>query len=319
MLLLDTDKYVTPFDILIAYDSGFDIVVPVAQVDAKSVTALTQDAMFPRGVKGVGHTTIFVGGKDVDEAKKILKNVKKSMFPPFEISIIVDPRGGHTTASALVAKIDKVLSEKGFEGLKEKKVVILAGTGQVGQLAATICACEGANVIITSRNRSRAEEIALIYPEVRAFKEAGNTVTSIIGARTKDLLIFEEKISEYSDKFYITTDDGSKGRKGFVSDVLKELMDGEEKIDLVMVVGPVIMMKIIAELTKPYGIKTVASLNPIMVDGTGMCGSCRVVVGGETKFACVDGPEFDAHLVDFDNLMARNRRFLDEERMALEE
>lgn len=159
--------------------------------------------------------------------------------------------------------------------------------------------------------------IALIYPEVRAFKEAGNTVTSIIGARTEDLLIFEEKISKYSDKFYITTDDGSKGRKGFVSDVLKELMDGEEKIDLVMVVGPVIMMKIIAELTKPYGIKTVASLNPIMVDGTGMCGSCRVVVGGEMKFACVDGPEFDAHLVDFDNLMARNRRFLDEERMSL--
>jgi Methylene-tetrahydromethanopterin dehydrogenase, N-terminal. len=121
MLLFDTDRYVTPFDILIAYDSGFDIVVPIAQVEAKSVTALTQDAMFPRGVKGVGHTTIFVGGKDVDEAKKILKNVKKSMFPPFEISIIVDPRGGHTTASALVAKIDNVLSEKGFEGLKGKR------------------------------------------------------------------------------------------------------------------------------------------------------------------------------------------------------
>jgi len=182
MLLFDTDKYVTPFDILIAYDSGFDIVVPIAQVEAKSVTALTQDTMFPRGVKGVGHTTIFVGGKDVDEAKKILKNVKKSMFPPFEISIIVDPRGGHTTASALVAKIDNVLSEKGFEGLKGKKVVILAGTGQVGQLAATICACEGANVIITSRKKSRAEEIA---SEIE--KEEGIKITGMQGANDDEI------------------------------------------------------------------------------------------------------------------------------------
>ena len=182
MLLFDTDRYVTPFDILIAYDSGFDIVVPIAQVEAKSVTALTQDTMFPKGVKGVGHTTIFVGGKDVDEAKKILKNVKKSMFPPFEISIIVDPRGGHTTASALVAKIDNVLSEKGFEGLKGKKVVILAGTGQVGQLAATICACEGADVIITSRKKSRAEEIA---SEIE--KEEGIKIKGMQGANDDEI------------------------------------------------------------------------------------------------------------------------------------
>jgi ferredoxin--NADP+ reductase len=160
--------------------------------------------------------------------------------------------------------------------------------------------------------------IACILPEVRAFKKAGNKVMSIIGARTKDLLIFEEEIKEHSDEFYITTDDGSKGHHGFVSDVLQRLI-GEKQIDLVVAVGPVIMMKVIAQVTRPLQIKTIASLNPIMVDGTGMCGSCRVTVGGETKFVCVDGPEFDAHLVDFDQLMARNARYLEEERLALKE
>ncbi|MHC1635083.1 MAG: iron-sulfur cluster-binding protein, partial [Candidatus Methanospirareceae archaeon] len=118
--------------------------------------------------------------------------------------------------------------------------------------------------------------------------------------------------------FYITTDDGSKGHHGFVSDILQKLIEEKRKIDLVVAVGPVIMMKVIADITRPHGIKTIVSLNPIMVDGTGMCGSCRVEVGGETKFVCVDGPEFDAHLVDFDLLMMRNARYLEEEKMALE-
>jgi len=160
--------------------------------------------------------------------------------------------------------------------------------------------------------------IALIYPEIKAFKEAGNHVISIIGAKTKDMLIFEDEISKLSDEFYITTDDGTKGRKGFVSDVLKELIDNNKKIDLVMAVGPVIMMKVVADVTRPYGIKTIVSLNPIMIDGTGMCGGCRVHTEGETKFACVDGPDFDAHQVDFDNLIARNKRFIEEEKIALE-
>ena len=158
--------------------------------------------------------------------------------------------------------------------------------------------------------------IACIYPEVRALKEAGNEVISIIGARTRELLIFEKEIEGASDEFYLTTDDGSEGHHGFVSDILRKLIDERRHIDLVIAVGPTIMMKVIADLTRPHGIRTIVSLNPIMVDGTGMCGSCRVEVGGKTKFVCVDGPEFDAHLVDFDLLMTRNKRYLREEGLA---
>jgi ferredoxin--NADP+ reductase len=155
--------------------------------------------------------------------------------------------------------------------------------------------------------------IAPLYPIVREIKQAGNYVISILGARNKKLLMLENEIEEFSDELHICTDDGSKGKKGFVSDVLQKLIDDGKKIDIVWSIGPVIMMKVVANLTKKYGIKTLVSLNPIMVDGTGMCGGCRVSVANETKFACVDGPEFDGHLVDFDNLMLRNRRFICEE------
>ncbi|KAA0006113.1 MAG: sulfide/dihydroorotate dehydrogenase-like FAD/NAD-binding protein [Thermoplasmata archaeon] len=158
--------------------------------------------------------------------------------------------------------------------------------------------------------------IAPLYPIVRELKKAGNYVISILGARNKSLLMLEEEIERFSDEIHICTDDGSKGVKGFVSDVLQKLIDAGKKIDVVWAVGPVIMMKVVSDLTRKYGIRTVVSLNPIMVDGTGMCGSCRVSVGGETKFACVDGPEFDGHLVDFDNLMLRNQRFVEEEKHA---
>ncbi len=158
--------------------------------------------------------------------------------------------------------------------------------------------------------------IAPLYPIIRALKDAGNKVISILGARNKDLLILEKEIEKYSDELLIATDDGSKGHKGFVSDVLQNLIDKGTKIDIVWAVGPVIMMKVVSDLTRKYDLKTIVSLNPIMVDGTGMCGGCRVTVGGETKFACVDGPEFDAHLVDFENLMLRNRRFVNEEKHA---
>ena len=158
--------------------------------------------------------------------------------------------------------------------------------------------------------------IAPLYPVVKALKEEKNHVISILGARNKSLLMLEKEIDEFSDELFIATDDGSKGHKGFVSDVLQKLIDGKTKIDMVMAIGPVIMMKVVADLTKKYDIKTLVSLNPIMVDGTGMCGGCRVSVGGETKFACVDGPEFDGHLVDFKNLMLRNRRFVKEEEHA---
>lgn len=156
--------------------------------------------------------------------------------------------------------------------------------------------------------------VAPVYPIARAFKEKKNKVISIIGARNSDLIIFEDEMKNVSDEMYITTDDGSKGQKGFVTDKLKELIVNGENINMVMAIGPVVMMKAVAETTRPYQIKTIVSLNPIMVDGTGMCGGCRVKVGQENKFACVDGPDFDAHLVDFNNLMIRQRMYTDYEK-----
>ena len=160
--------------------------------------------------------------------------------------------------------------------------------------------------------------VAEIYPVAKAMKEAGNYVISILGFRTKELVFWEDKLKRVSDEVIVTTNDGSYGMKGFTTHALQKLIDEGRRIDLVHAVGPAIMMKFIAELTKPYGIKTVASLNPIMVDGTGMCGACRVTVGGEIKFACVDGPEFDAHQVDWDELMKRLDYYKDLEKISFE-
>jgi ferredoxin--NADP+ reductase len=143
--------------------------------------------------------------------------------------------------------------------------------------------------------------------------EAGNDVTVILGARSADLLILEDEFRALSLELIVTTDDGSAGRKGLVTTPLKELCE-EGRIDQAMAIGPAIMMRFCAETTKPFEIPTVVSLNPIMVDGTGMCGACRVSVGGETKFGCVDGPDFDGHLVDFEELMSRQRIYVDQER-----
>lgn len=151
----------------------------------------------------------------------------------------------------------------------------------------------------------------------QAAAEAGNHVIGIIGARNAGLLILEDEMREICDELFVTTDDGSRGRHGFAADVLKEIV-ARQKIDCAWVVGPAIMMKVTSEVTRRAGVKTFVSLNPVMVDGTGMCGSCRVTVGGLTRFACVDGPEFDAHLVNFDLLMQRQRTYLDEERLSLE-
>ena len=155
--------------------------------------------------------------------------------------------------------------------------------------------------------------VAPVYPIARAAHELGNKVISILGAKTKDILIFEERMRAISDEVLITTDDGSYGIKGFVTNAIEELVKRGEKIDQVTAIGPGVMMKSVAEATRPYGIKTIVSLNPIMVDGTGMCGGCRVQVGEEMKFACVDGPEFDGHLVDFQGLMARGRMYRTQE------
>ncbi len=160
--------------------------------------------------------------------------------------------------------------------------------------------------------------IASVYPITRALKEAGNRVISIIGARSKNLLILEDEIREVSDELYITTDDGSYGRRGFVSDELKRLIEEGWKIDWSIAIGPAVMMRAVAETTRPYNIKTMVSLNSLMVDGTGMCGCCRVEVGGRTRFVCVDGPDFDGHQVNFKLLLSRQRIYLDEEKIALE-
>ena len=159
---------------------------------------------------------------------------------------------------------------------------------------------------------------AVTYPIGKALKEAGCEVISIIGARTKNLLILEDEMRSVSDRVYVTTDDGSYGHHGFVTNVLEELLKEGQKIDIVLAVGPVPMMRAVSNLTKKYNVHTMVSLNPIMVDGTGMCGSCRVTIGGKNQFVCVDGPEFDGHEVDFEELMRRNRSYLKEEKAAME-
>ena len=157
---------------------------------------------------------------------------------------------------------------------------------------------------------------AIAYPTAKALKEAGNYVITINGARTKELVLLEEEMKACSDEAYITTDDGSYGYNGFVTQKLQELIDSGKKIDFVLAIGPIPMMKAVADVTRPHGIKTVVSLNPIMIDGTGMCGGCRVTVNNEIKFACIDGPEFNAHQVDFKNLADRNRIYQHEEKEA---
>lgn len=159
---------------------------------------------------------------------------------------------------------------------------------------------------------------APLLPIATSIKDAGNRLLSIVGARTKELLILEDEMRAISDEIVVTTDDGSYAKKGFVTTALQEMIDRGEKIDLCIAIGPVPMMRAVAEVTRPHQIKTVVSLNPIMVDATGMCGACRVSVGGATKFVCVDGPEFDGHQVDFKELVMRNRAYLKEEKAAMD-
>ncbi len=161
--------------------------------------------------------------------------------------------------------------------------------------------------------------VAVVMPIARALQQAGNKVISILGARNQELLFWEDELRAVSDELIVTTDDGSYGRKGLVTEPLKELLEGKDKINRVIAIGPSIMMKFCALTTKPFEVDTIVSLNPIMVDGTGMCGCCRVSVGGVTRFACVDGPDFDAHQVDWDLLLARQKTYLDEEKRSLEQ
>lgn len=160
---------------------------------------------------------------------------------------------------------------------------------------------------------------AIAYPQAKKLHNMGVEVDSIIGFRNKDLIILEKEMKAVSNRLFVTTDDGSNGTKGFVSDILKKLIDEGNKYDLVIAIGPLIMMKVVSNVTRGYGIKTIVSMNPVMVDGTGMCGGCRVTVGGKVKFACVDGPDFDGHEVDFDEAMRRQTMYKAEEKKSAEE
>lgn len=160
--------------------------------------------------------------------------------------------------------------------------------------------------------------IAAIHPIARELTQAGNKTISILGARTEELVILEKEMLVASTKVHVATDDGSCGTKGLVTDILQMIIERKEPIDRVIAIGPLIMMKAVADLTRPYNISTLVSMNPIMIDGTGMCGACRVTVGGEMKFACVDGPEFDGHAVDFEGLLNRMKTYIPEEAEAKE-
>jgi len=160
--------------------------------------------------------------------------------------------------------------------------------------------------------------IAAIHPIARALTQAENKTISILGARTEELVILEKEVLVASTEVHVVTDDGTQGTKGLVTDILQVLIDKREPIDRVIAIGPLLMMKAVADLTRPYNISTLVSMNPIMIDGTGMCGACRVTVGGEMKFACVDGPEFEGHAVDFEGLLNRMKTYIPEEAEAKE-
>jgi ferredoxin--NADP+ reductase len=200
---------------------------------------------------------------------------------------------------------------------KTTKMLVAKKSGEsisdiVGPLGKATPIPNGKRVVCVGGGVGTAE----LLPIARALKEAGNTVLSIVGARSQDLIILEQEMKACSDTLYVTTDDGSYARKGFVTDQLKDILDGADQVDAVYAIGPLPMMKAVSNLTKKYNVKTYVSLNALMVDGTGMCGGCRVTVGGKMKFACVDGPEFSGHDVDFDELIIRTRSFAESERIA---
>ena len=200
------------------------------------------------------------------------------------------------------------------------KTTRLLGTKEVGESLADVIGPLGRPTEIPENQKvvvvGGGIGTAVALPAARAMKAKGNYVISIAGFRTKELIILEDEIRSVSDELYVTTDDGSYGRAGFVTTVLQELIDGGREIDQVMAIGPPIMMKVVSDLTRSFNIKTVVSLNSIMVDGTGMCGACRVTVGGKTRFVCVEGPDFDGHQVDFNELMLRLAYYREEEALA---
>ncbi len=242
------------------------------------------------------------------EAPEIAKNRHPGQFVIIQINTDFGERVPLTIADANSAEgwIALVVQAVGATTIKlcnknvgESIAAILGPLGRPSHIeksGTVVCVCGGIGV-------------APMYPIAQAFKKIGNRLIVIIGARTKDLIVFEEEMKAIADELIVTTDDGSYGRKALVTVPLKEICERDVPPDEVFAIGPPVMMKFCAETTRPFGIKTTVSLNTIMIDGTGMCGGCRVTVDGETKFVCVDGPEFDAHKVDFDNMMMRMRAF----------
>ncbi len=215
---------------------------------------------------------------------------------------IADLSGEEGTITIIVQEIGRTTRELGQKEEGDSVLDVVGPLGRPSEIekVGTVAAIGG------------GVGIAVVYLWARAMKEAGNRVITILGARNKDYLFWEDKIGKVSDKVLVTTDDGSYQRKGLVTDALKDLME-REKIDLVFAVGPTVMMQAVAETTRPKRVKTIVSLNPIMVDATGMCGACRVEAGRETRFVCVDGPDFDGHEVDFELLKSRQKIYREEE------
>ncbi len=246
------------------------------------------------------------------EAPEIAKNRHPGQFVIVQIDTNFGERVPLTIADASAEEgwIALVIQAVGATTIKlcsknvgDSIAAILGPLGRPSHIEKTgtvVCVCGGIGV-------------APMYPIAQAFKQLGNKLIVIIGARTKDLIVFEEEMKAIADELIITTDDGSYGRKALVTVPLKELCESRTPPNEVFAIGPPIMMKFCAETTRPFGIKTTVSLNTIMIDGTGMCGGCRVTVDNQIKFVCVDGPEFDAHKVDFDNMMMRMRAFRERE------
>ncbi|MCK6562009.1 sulfide/dihydroorotate dehydrogenase-like FAD/NAD-binding protein [candidate division KSB1 bacterium] len=230
----------------------------------------------------------------------------------------------HEEGERIPITIAKAEAERGTISLIVQEVgrtTRLLGQKQAGDFLPDVCGPLGEPTQIENFGHcvclAGGVGVAEIYPVVAALRAAGNQVTAIIGARTRALLILEEEMRQAADHLIVTTDDGSYGVHGLVTRPLGEMLQRGENLDRVFCIGPVPMMRAVAELTRPHAIPTIVSLNPIMVDGTGMCGGCRVTVGGKVKFACVDGPDFDAHQVDFDELVRRQGMYREEERVLL--
>ena len=218
----------------------------------------------------------------------------------------IDPEEG--TISLIVMSVGKTTHEMSTFNLGEEILDVCGPLGQPTHVE------KFGRVVLVGGGFG----VAPLYPIARAFKAAGNEVITIIGAKSKDLLIYEPEMQNVSDRLLVTTDDGSKGMKGLVTAALKQTLE-QDHVDLILSVGPPVMMMHVSRTSEPFGVKTVVSLNPIMIDGTGMCGGCRVSVGGKTRFACTDGPEFDGHQVNWDVLMNRQKMYVKEEYRSFEE